>query len=379
MTDRTDYCLLRLMACALNGVPPREDSLAEVDLSRLLALARKHSVAAMVCLALEDTQTFAQAEKEIRRQWLEAKNRAIRKNMLMDAEYREVCQELERRGIRYLPLKGSVLKDWYPRCGMRERADVDILIDPEKREQVKQLFLGRGYRVVSYAREVHDVYQKPPVYNFEMHAALFGVTAEELVSRWVEPQLLPVPGKSFARRLSNEDFYVYFLAHAWKHYRDGGTGLRTLADVYVLERQLGASLNRDDVCQALRRLDILDFAQQTWALAQKLFGGELPLTEREQAVLAPFLEAGTYGNLDLRVTNRLRRLQGGQTSFTRSTKLRYLWSRIFIPAEVLKISYPALARHPWLYPLFWAWRLPYKAVTRWGVMCRELAALRSSK
>ena len=72
-----------------------------------------------------------------------------------------------------MPLKGSILKEWYPKFGMREMADNDILFDATRRQQVRNIFANRGYSIESYNKGNHDAYEKPPIYNFEMHVALF--------------------------------------------------------------------------------------------------------------------------------------------------------------------------------------------------------------
>ena len=60
---KTSEQLLYLMACALQGVSAREEVLADADLKQLLIMARKHSVVSMVCMALEKTAIFANADE----------------------------------------------------------------------------------------------------------------------------------------------------------------------------------------------------------------------------------------------------------------------------------------------------------------------------
>ena len=91
---KTSEHLLYLMACALQGVSAREEILADVNLKQLLIMAGNHSVASMVCMALEKTAIFASADEATKKHWLEAKNKAIRKNMLLDAERKTVLHEL---------------------------------------------------------------------------------------------------------------------------------------------------------------------------------------------------------------------------------------------------------------------------------------------
>ena len=75
-----------------------------------------------------------------------------------------------------------------------------------------------------------------------MHAALFhDVSCPQLSAYYgsIRDRLLPMEGKRFGFRMSSEDFYLYMLAHTYKHDSNGGTGLRSLLDVYIYRRAKG--------------------------------------------------------------------------------------------------------------------------------------------
>lgn len=359
MTKTSEH-LLYLMACALQGVSAREEVLADADLKQLLIMARKHSVASMVCMALEKTAIFANADEATKKQWIDAKNKAIRKNMLLDAERKTILHELETQGIWYMPLKGSILKDWYPKPGMREMADNDILFDPSGREQVREIFQNRGYKTVSFRKGNHDVYEKEPIYNFEMHVSLFDGTYKELTEQYenVKERLLPVDGTAYQFAFTPEDFYVFVLAHAHKHYSHSGTGIRTLADIYVMDRHLGGIMDRDEVEQKLTQLGIAEYEQHSRVLAEKLFSAVRPLaetelTENEKEMLLYYCDATTYGTVDNRVNNRLHELQENSENIKLWTKVKYCCVRLFPGREFCKFAYPFVYKHPWTLPFFW--------------------------
>lgn len=383
---RTSEQLLYLMACALQGVSAREEILADADLKQLLIMARKHSVASMVCMALEKTAIFANADEAAKKQWLEAKNKAIRKNMLLDAERKAILHELEIQGIWYMPLKGSILKDWYPKPGMREMADNDILFDPSGREQVREIFQNRGYKTVSFGKLNHDEYEKPPIYNFEMHVSLFHGMYKELAEQYenVKERLLPVDGTAYQFAFTPEDFYVFALAHAHKHYSHSGTGVRTLADIYVMNQKLGGTLNWEYVDSELRGLGIFSYERESRELAQKLFGiAELPtkanLSETEQQMLAYYLGASTYGTIENRTLNKMRKLQPDGGAITAHTKRKYLLSRIFPGREWCEAYAPTVYKYPVLLPFFWVWRLAVKGVKRRDIAKQELEAIKRER
>ena len=381
---RTSEQLLYLMACALQGVSAREEILADADLKQLLIMARKHSVASMVCMALEKTAIFANADEATKKQWIDAKNKAIRKNMLLDAERKIISHELETQGIWYMPLKGSILKDWYPKPGMREMADNDILFDPSGREQVREIFQNRGYKTISFRKGNHDVYEKAPIYNFEMHVSLFHGTYKELAEQYenVKERLLPVDGTAYQFAFTPEDFYVFVLAHAHKHYSHSGTGVRTLADIYVMNRHLGGIMDRDEVEQKLTQLGIADYEMHSRVLAEKLFSAVRPLaetklTEDEKEMLLYYCDATTYGTVDNSVNNRLHELQKNTEAITLWTRLKYCVVRLFPGREFCKFHYPFVYRHPWTFPFFWVWRIVDKGITHKRKVKQELKALKA--
>ena len=381
---RTSEHLLYLMACALQGVSAREEVLADADLKQLLLMARKHSVASMVCMALEKTAIFANADEAAKKQWLEAKNKAIRKNMLLDAERKAILHELETQGIWYMPLKGSILKDWYPKFGMREMADNDILFDASKRKEVKAIFQGRGYTVKGYNKSNHDEYEKPPIYNFEMHVELYHKIYDTLNEKYadVKQRLIPDAEVPYRFHFTPEDFYVFVIAHAYKHYSSSGTGIRTLADIYIMNQELGGTLNWEYVDSELRGLGIFSYEHESRELAQKLFGiAELPtkanLSEAEQQVLAYYLGASTYGTIENRTLNQMQKLQPDGGAITAHTKRKYLLSRIFPGREWCKACAPTVYKYPVLLPFFWVWRLIYKGITKRKKATQEIKALKA--
>ena len=384
--EKTSEFLIYLMACSLQGTKPEEALLANIDMEALLRLAKAHSVSAMVCMALEQTDAFQHAAETTRLKWLDCKNKAVRKNMLLDAERHRLEKEFAEHGIWYMPLKGSILKDWYPKFGMREMADNDILFDASKRKEVKAIFQGRGYTVKGYNKGNHDEYEKPPIYNFEMHVSLFPGTYKKLTEQYenVKEHLLPVDGTAYQFAFTPEDFYVFVLAHAHKHYSYSGTGIRTLADIYIMNQKLGGTMNWEYVDSELRGLGIFSYERESRELAQKLFGiAELPtkanLSEAEQQMLAYYLGASTYGTIENRTLNQMQKLQPDGGAITAHTKRKYLLSRIFPGREWCKACAPTVYKYPVLLPFFWVWRLAVKGVKRRDIAKQELEAIKRER
>lgn len=361
--NKTDECLIYLISCALHRTEFKAELIDGIDFVALFTLARKHSVAAMVCMALEKTDAFEQADCAVKKLWLDAKNNAVRKNMLLDAESRLLMDEMENAEIRHMPMKGIILKDWYPQYGMREMSDIDILFDKSKREQVKDIFLWHGYSAYAFNKSNHDVYFKPPVYNFEMHANLFDdKNCKDFIEKYhgIEQKLIPYDDKKFRFCFTHEDFYVYTLAHAYKHHCFGGTGIRTLVDIYVMNREIGAAMNREYVNKELKRLGIDAFEKSLRGLSEKIFC-DIPLSQiifssEERTLLKQCIEVGTYGTFESSINGTLRSIQKNNRPVSAFTKFKYCMKRLFPGREWCKMNYPVVYRYPFLLPAFWVWR-----------------------
>ena len=221
--------LIYLSSCAVKGETPNRERVNKMNLAQLYSVAGKHQLIAATAFALEAAGVTDAS-------FSQAKYMAIRKLMLMDADMEKLFALMEQAGIWYMPLKGAVLKDDYPELGMRQMSDHDILFDAAHAEEVKAIMEGLGYTSKYFGSSNHDCYYKEPVYNFEMHRALFGRRHEVKLQdyyRNVKDRLIQDDGKNYGYHFSPEDFYIYMIAHEYKHYISGGTGLRSLLDTYV--------------------------------------------------------------------------------------------------------------------------------------------------
>lgn len=311
--------------------------------------------------------------------WEKDMAKAVRKVILFDAERARILSFMEQRGIWYLPLKGIILKKFYPSVGMRQMSDNDILFDEAFAEQVREYMVSLGYEVISFGEGNHDVYEKEPVYNFELHRALYGAAHDnnwEQYYRDVKERLIREEGSSYGYHMKPEDFYIYIMCHGYKHYQGGGTGIRTLLDFYVYLESLHSEMDFAYIEKECETLGLSEFEKRNRALCRKVFGdnafAELPAEERvpdtaahttkeiitkalsqeELDMLQYYMTSGVYGTFDRRIENNVKKYSknGG------SSKLRYVIKRIFPGMETYQY-YPFFYKHKWLLPVCWLYRL----------------------
>ncbi len=333
----TEMDVIYLAACAVNGEIPDRERVVQMNLQEVYAFAKRHMIASTVAMALERAGI-----RDAR--FHKALAAAQRKTILFNQAWSEVRKKLEDREIWYMPLKGAVLKDMYPAFGMREFADHDILIDVSRAEDVKRIMEDLGFSTEYFGAGNHDVYHKPPVLNFEMHTALFGPRHDQKIYDYykdVEKRL--IRGEGWERSFSPEDFYLYVMAHEYKHYAGGGTGLRSLLDTYVYLRS--TEIDPAYVSAETEKMGIRDFEEKNRSLAMRLFAGE-ELTAENREMLDYILSSGTYGTMVHLVQNRMQAKGWG--------KIRYMLNRFSVPISRKNKEYADYAGQ---YPLFYRYKI----------------------
>ncbi len=376
--------LIYLAGCAVNEIKPDMRRVEEMDLEPVHDLALSLSLNASTYLTLAEAYEGNLPDIPLFQKWKEETDFVLYKEMRMDQERQALFFWMADHKIWHLPLKGILLKELYPRRGMRQMADNDILFDVNGQEQVHSWFLKRGFEAEDYRKGLHDKYFKKPFYNFEMHTALFSYMSDPLFQEYyrnVKARLLPVPGKKYEYCFGDEDFYVYMTAHNCKHYRNGGTGLRSLLDVFVYLRAKGDSLDWDLIGQEIKKLGITDYESQTRNLAEKLFGDPSQfswdlLSEREQIFLDEHVTLGTYGTIENQIKNRLQKIESDENITSGRAKLHYIRQRFFPEPEFFQAYYPFFYRHRVLLPIGYIYRLIYGGIKNRKKLSSEAKALR---
>ena len=134
MDQRTVQILFALLRSAISGTPPTEQerNTYSPDLLRdLLKLSSAHDIAHLLVLGLKQNGLIPQEQSEIENYILKAVYRYERTRH----EYEKLCAALEKAQIPFLPLKGSVIRAYYPEPWMRTSCDIDVLVHREDLER----------------------------------------------------------------------------------------------------------------------------------------------------------------------------------------------------------------------------------------------------
>lgn len=241
---------------------------------------------------------------------------------------------------------------------MRQMSDNDILYDKTYQKDVCNYMKQQGYTKENVGKVYHDEYQKPPVFNFEMHTTILGEENDEKLVKYysdIKDKLLKDATKIMLIIFLMKIF-TYLSQFMNTSIKKGGTGLRSLTDRFIYIKSKPNTLDWKYIDEELQKLGISEFEQKARQLCLTVFSGcDLPeLSDDENELLRYYLCSGTYGTLENNVKNSMEKIQNETGS---SSKFKYIWNRFFPPMKFYKMHYPFFYKHKLLLPFAWIYRI----------------------
>lgn len=305
-------------------------------LGQIWALARKHDLAHILGQALAP---LALPESEPLKRLKSATFTAVQRYVQLDYELKRICDTLERAQIPFIPLKGAVVRQFYPEPWMRTSCDIDILIHEEDLERAAEALVKDLSYTTDHKKKYHDMWFFAPTgVHLELHFSILETmeNIDRLLGRVWE---FAVPETQYRYRLTNDFLAFHLMAHMSYHFTGGGSGIRSLLDMFLLRRQ--NAYDETQLRKFLAQCELEKFYDAVLDLIATWFEGKegTPLTEKMGQFL---LDGGTYGTRKQRILIKQQR-KGG--------KLKYLLNRVFLPYGELKFRYRVLEKCPILYPV----------------------------
>lgn len=278
-----------------------------------------------------------------------------------DFELSRICETFEDEGIDFLPLKGSIMRGFYPEPWMRTSCDIDVLVKKEDFAKAKRCMLDTLRYKQSRISSHDESFDTPGGVHIELHFDLLEegrAERSEEIMRDVWENVKPIEGKTHHMAMTDELFYFYHIAHTAKHFEDGGIGVRAFLDLYLLLLDHSNDEKREEL---LVRGGLVKFERVARELALCWFdGGELDILGQRAEVFV--LRCGTYGAIENSILLAKEKTGG---------KRGYLLSRIFMPYDSIKYAFPILIKHKWL--------MPFCQIARWFKLISPKEAKRAAR
>lgn len=334
------FALCRFEICGTE-LPDGIGELTDCDTTELFKLSRHHDSAHLVSDALFKNGLIFKRNacfEEFKKVQMKAIYR-----------YERIAYELERTScafetaeIPFILLKGSYLRRFYPEPWMRTSSDIDILVHEGDLDKAYNI-LEKSLCCKFYERGSHDIaFVSESGLLIELHFDLIESarypTAVKVLERAWDFAVLK-DGFGYRYELKDEMFFFYHIAHMVKHFENGGCGVRSFIDLWILEHSVEHCDSKRD--ELLKKGGLYKFAEAARSLAEAWLSCKEP-NELDLLLQSYILKGGTFGVTENGVV--VKQVKQGSRS-------KYILSRLFPAMSIMKKQYPELERHPWLAPL----------------------------
>lgn len=199
-------------------------------------LSKKHDITPVIADVLYKNN-FLSLDTDVCRLFQDEQIKAVFRCENQTYEFGRIKKLFEENKIPFIPLKGSVIREYYPETFMRTSCDIDILIKEEDIKKASSLLSETLKYKTDNNRSTHDVtfFSDSGVcleLHFDLNEANFKIF--EPLSHAFDYAHKKENGFEFV--LEREFFVFYHLVHMAKHFAIGGCGIKPFIDLMILKK-----------------------------------------------------------------------------------------------------------------------------------------------
>jgi len=259
----------------------------------------------------------------------------------------------DKNRIDYLPLKGTLLKNMYPKTEMRVMSDADILIRTEQYDRIWPIMVELGYNLK--VESDHEFVWKKQNIVIELHKRLIPSYNKDYYAYYGDGWRLGNASSDDTTRytMSAEDEMIYLFTHFAKHYRDAGVGIKHIVDLWVYKTNTKA-LDNDYIIKELKKLQLDVFYKNVMDTLEVWFNNG-SATEETKLITQIIFNSGVYGthkNHILSAAVKTTKTLGT----SQKTRAKRIIDTIFLPYSSMVEKYKILNKVPILLPFMWVVR-----------------------
>lgn len=276
-------------------------------------------------------------------------------NLLMKV-YGDLKAALTGAQIRFVPVKGVVLRNYYPVSETRSMGDADVLIDADNRNAAKAALIQAGFTCES-DNGPEWAYRKNGI-RMEVHTSILNAsTGKNNAKQYFADAIDHANFSGFEGRFDDTYHFEFLLTHLAQHFCYYGAGIRMILDLAVMLKACDIDVER--VLKDLDSAGLGKFAKTMLSVCWKWYGCGCDLGE-ETAKAEDFLAShGTFGftNRNISAVVERKDLEVGKTGGTFLKRLRLLFPSYQRMKEIPYIKF--IENRPYLTPFAWVYRFFY--------------------
>lgn len=256
-------------------------------------------------------------------------------------ELEQICKTLEEAKIPFIPLKGSVIRKYYPEPWMRTSCDIDILVKEKDADNAAE-YLQTQLQYGVDRKGQHDVSMfTASNVHVELHFKLLDSDfkqVKDLMDVWSGDEISLLSDSEY--QMSKELFLLYHIYHMAKHFVHGGCGIKPFIDLWIIKNKVG--FDEEKAQKMLQESGLLAFFERSTDLVNVWFEDK-DHSEITQEMEDYILQGGVYGTLKQNLAMSQNK-KGG--------KFKHLLSKVFLSYKDMSIYYPSLKKCPILFPFY---------------------------
>lgn len=337
---------LELIRFDVNNISVEKTLLDNVDdklLAQVFEFSTEHDVGYIVASALHKLNLLS---GEMQAEFFNEQLASVYRCERIKHETNCITELFEREKIKFILLKGAVMKELYPQPEMRMSCDLDVLVHYEDIDRAEELLKT----VLSFSYDTkgsHDIgLISPSGLKVELHFTLLerDYKQKELLDK-VWEYSVPIKEDSSQHVLENEFFIFYHISHISKHFLTGGCGIRHFLDLWFIDNKMDFDVNK--LRKLLEEAHLLKFSDVVFDVSRLWFSNDLSCTL--PVGVEEYIFGGAFGTTENSVIHEKTR--------TNDSKIKIFLRNVFPSCKTLRILYPKFGRYTIL--------LPFLCVARW--------------
>lgn len=334
---------------------------SNIDWPQVIAIGEKHELSGII---------YRQCKRYLPEQERKRLERAFAAECYFHAnqvrQFNSVAAELSKHSIRFIPVKGLKIAQYYPEPTCRTMGDIDLLVDKGQLAELKCVFETLGFSLEKDTE--HEWEYGKQQFHYELHEFLLNADSPRyksvavfFMNYWDHAALMN--GSEY--ELDWNFHFLYLIQHIRQHLLWEGIGFRQFLDLAVLITKI--DFDWDYIIATCKEIGLYDLLCTSLAFVNRWFGVEVPLRvglseEFYLCATEKVFEDGVFGfSNDSNKVNVVK-------SAAEKSKLPLGVVKIIVALRMMFPSYREMANaekysflngRPYLLPIAWIYRAWY--------------------
>ena len=297
-----------------NPIPPAE--LPEsIDWKAITKLARKHTVLGIIIDALQFLPESLRPAGELRAKMNKFALGLIQANLVLEQTAARLVEFFKKYDISGVLLKGQGVARYYRQPQIRHSGDIDFYVGTSSYKKAFEVcrhenLIKPGVKLNKTDQHFAFNFHGAPIEIHRIASRIFTPYRNRHFQQWVTEELEHSPQRRALTvgdtdiTLPSCDFdAIYIFYHAWRHYLEGGIGLRQVCDWAMIFHTHASDIDTEKLKQNIRRFGLTGGWRLFACIAVNHLGipaGKIPLydprySHKSEKVFEEIMTGGNFG------------------------------------------------------------------------------------